>query len=295
MSVKFASNINLHGNQILEMLLENLAMHPINPVEARTYWNTTDKTPYIFDGTEWKSLVGGQELTIATDSQGFLTIANGELSISNIAITNVKVDTTYNTLAEFIAVEYVAGNEFQQGDTIILTNATNPQERSYIHNGGIAGDINDFTRLQTDVMPSTVRAMFSATSGLVYNETTGEFATDLDTSLELVGNKIAVAYDVVGDMLAGAGLKYDPATNKLISDKEFYTLIGDGSTVAHTIALPTELQNSLYEVQVTEISSGEPVMCSIVKGETTTNVTIYPPAPTDAVRVLFTKNIATQF
>lgn len=160
MSIKFYDSIDLQQNQLLNAQLHQSATAPMSPVAGQIYYNTGDNHVYIYNGTEWTDVLDNP-LTVAPDSTAFVSITGNQLSFHNLAITTVTVDTTYTDLASFIAAEYTVGNEFQEGDTIILTAATDQTQRSFIHNGGVAGDANDFTRLQTDINSTTVRGMFS--------------------------------------------------------------------------------------------------------------------------------------
>ena len=115
-------------------------------------------------------------LTVAASSANYLQISGDEISVKNLLITDVTVDVTYTTLALFVASEYTVGTEFQKGDVIILTAATDQQERSYIHNGGTSISTADFTRLQTDLNETVIKGMFSAGTGLSYSD--GVFSLD---------------------------------------------------------------------------------------------------------------------
>lgn len=117
-------------------------------------------------------------LSIAAGSQNYLELQGDVLSVKNLLIHDVAVDNVHLDLASYLAVNYTVGNELQQGDIVILMNATDSQRRSYIHNGGGAGDATDFTRLQVDLSESVIRAMFSAGTGISYNPATGEIAVD---------------------------------------------------------------------------------------------------------------------
>ena len=115
-------------------------------------------------GVEWKNA-----LTIAAGSANYLSIdINNELSVSALAITDVTVDAAAD-LATFVTASYT-GTEFQEGDVIVLTT---PSE-VYIHNGGVAGDATDFTRIETPQLTDTyIRSLFSKTDPITYNPTTG--------------------------------------------------------------------------------------------------------------------------
>lgn len=52
-NMKFVSNIDLKNNQILNMVVEKRATAPATPVEGQIYYNTTDKTQYLYNGTTW--------------------------------------------------------------------------------------------------------------------------------------------------------------------------------------------------------------------------------------------------
>lgn len=67
-------HINLNGNEIQNVLLERLAAHPA-AVEGRIYYNTTDKIPYIYNGTSWVDLEGGVK-TLVDDGNGIVTVTN---------------------------------------------------------------------------------------------------------------------------------------------------------------------------------------------------------------------------
>ena len=61
---KFLVHLNLNGNEIRNVILQNLSSAP--EVETgtnigRMYYDTTEKTPKIFNGTEWVSFSGGGE------------------------------------------------------------------------------------------------------------------------------------------------------------------------------------------------------------------------------------------
>ncbi len=244
MSKLYYTSIDMQQNEILNAVMHNSATAPTSPVEGQTYWNTTDNKGYVYNGTAWEAMIGST-LTVHPNSQSFVSIVNDELSIQNLAITTVTVDTTYVDLTAFVAAEYVLGTEFQEGDMIILTNATNQSERSWIHNGGVAGNINDFTRLQTDLNATDVRALFAGGDGITYDNTTGTFSVSTDgitkdminsdvagvgliqnvdgslevnvdgTSIIKTGDLIKVQQSYVANNLQGDGLAYNGTTEKI--------------------------------------------------------------------------------
>jgi hypothetical protein len=100
----------------------------------------------------------------------------GIISAKNLLITDVTVDNTETSMANYVTANYT-GSEHQEGDIIILTNTT--ETESWIHNGGVATTIADFTQLTNPVDVAFVRAALSGGDGINYNSTTGEIAIDL--------------------------------------------------------------------------------------------------------------------
>lgn len=82
--MKFYSNIDLLLNEIQNFRVHNLAAAPQNPVEGQHYFNTIDKTEYLFDGTKWVNAL----------SQGNYTFKNGivEDENRNVSLTAATAD-----------------------------------------------------------------------------------------------------------------------------------------------------------------------------------------------------------
>lgn len=57
--MKIRTNLDLVQNQLLNAVVENLASEPVSGVTGQVYYNTTDLTYNIFDGTQWVVLGAG--------------------------------------------------------------------------------------------------------------------------------------------------------------------------------------------------------------------------------------------
>ena len=71
--MKFASQINLLLNPLLQFVLEPLSSDPTGTL-GRVYWNTTSTEPRIYDGTAWQNLLGGGAMSAASILAALLTV-----------------------------------------------------------------------------------------------------------------------------------------------------------------------------------------------------------------------------
>lgn len=116
---------------------------------------------------------------IHPDSANYASVVsdNGvnKLKIDPLTITSVTVNNTATDLSDFIANVYT-GSNFQEGDIVFLT-APSPTV-AYIHNGGTNADENDWELVNSGLSDAQIRAKFSASAGIDYNSSTGEFTAD---------------------------------------------------------------------------------------------------------------------
>jgi len=147
---------------------------------------------------------------IATDSANYaeLVTVNGEkqLKLKPLTITDVSVDTVATSLAGWISSNYTNGDEKQEGDIIVLT-AVSGRAQTFIHNGGTAGDATDFAEIEgADVTDAEIRGSLSASAGIDFNASTGEFTADQG--------------EIRGFFAAGSGLAYDGANGTFSLDTD---------------------------------------------------------------------------
>lgn len=116
---------------------------------------------------------------IHPDSANYASVvADGgvnKLKIDPLTITSVTVNGSASDLADFIANVY-DGSNFQEGDIVFLTTPS-PTE-AYIHNGGSAGTSADWELVNSGLSDAQIRSKLSASAGVNYNATTGEFTAD---------------------------------------------------------------------------------------------------------------------
>ena len=162
---------------------------------------------------EANSVVG-----IASDSANYaeLVTEGGDLKLKlkPLTITDVAVDTSATSLANWISGNYT-GSEKQEGDIIILTGVSGRAE-TWINNGGTGNNAGDWTEIEgQDIQASEVRSFFSGSAGIDYNSGTGAITADQG--------------EIRAFFSAGSGLGYD-ASNGAFSLTANSDGISEGSS-----------------------------------------------------------------
>ena len=144
---------------------------------------------------------------IHPDSANYASVVSdggvNKLKIEPVTIVDTTVDSSNATIADFVSNVYTGAN-FQESDIVILTTAS-PSE-SWIHNGGTAGNANDWNLLNTQLSDAQVRALVSGGNALTYNSSTGVFDV--------------VEADIQAMFSAGTGLAYSAGQYSLSASSD---------------------------------------------------------------------------
>tara|TARA_R110002020_G_scaffold257408_8_gene471080 strand:+ start:1378 stop:3936 length:2559 start_codon:yes stop_codon:yes gene_type:complete len=125
-------------------------------------------------------------LEIDASSAAYLQIVDGyKLKATQLLITDVEVNETHTTLTSYLAAHSTPDK--QEGDVIILTSASDNQERSWIKTGSASQGVDGYTRLQTDYNVTTIRTMFSSAQYLSYDSASGQFGLILGNTAGELG------------------------------------------------------------------------------------------------------------
>lgn len=62
--MKFVTNLDLQGNQLLNARIQNLAAAPANPTTGQPYYNTADNRTYVYNGTKWVDISASEGGTL---------------------------------------------------------------------------------------------------------------------------------------------------------------------------------------------------------------------------------------
>ncbi|CAH9015714.1 conserved hypothetical protein [Vibrio phage 150E35-1] len=138
-------------------------------------------------------------MSIDPASTSYLEIVDGtKIKLKDLGITSTFRDTNETSLASFIASATFNGDGTITVDAttldkmtfIFLTNATLPQDRTFVYLGTNNGDSTDFVAFGTNYNASEIRSFFSSTgTGILFDTNTGVFSLDFGTTASEIGGQ----------------------------------------------------------------------------------------------------------
>ena len=115
---------------------------------------------------------------IASGSSSMLTVTDGELAITNIALTDVHVDNTQTSLANFVANESSTAAGLKEGDVLILTAPSDGTE-TYIVSGADGSATGNYTQIESPLTAAEVGSVIQAGDGISINSSTAQISANL--------------------------------------------------------------------------------------------------------------------
>ena len=139
---------------------------------------------------------------IADGSSSMLSVSGGKLSISNLALTDVHVDNTQTSLANFVANESSTAAGLQTGDVLILT-APSAGTETFMVSGANGSSVGNYTQIESPLSAAEVGAVLQAGDGISVNASNATISANIEAgtglSKSVNGGQITFAVDANSD------------------------------------------------------------------------------------------------
>lgn len=151
-------HINMNGNEIQNVLAQKLATAPTSNVSAgRFYFNTTDNTLYVYNGTTWLNALA--QGTTYTDGTG-ITISGNQISVDFTEVATAAQGAKADTA-------------LQSGDDISELN----NDAGYITNSALSGYVPTSRKINGKALTADITLNASDVSALPSSTTINDLTT----------------------------------------------------------------------------------------------------------------------
>lgn len=151
-------HINMNGNEIQNVLAQKLATAPTANVSAgRFYFNTTDNTLYVYNGTTWLNALA--QGTTYTDGTG-ITISGNQISVDFTEVATAAQGAKADTA-------------LQSGDDISELN----NDAGYITNSALSGYVPTSRKINGKALTADITLSASDVSALPSSTTINDLTT----------------------------------------------------------------------------------------------------------------------
>ncbi len=173
--MKFLNNLDLQFNELQNFRVQNLASAPSTAVAGQHYFNTTDGTEYVYNGTTWVNALSEGNYTFGTG----LSATDREISLDAATASSlggVIIGDNINVSEGTISVN--SGSKTQAGILALATDeeaAAGEQDTKAV----TAKQVND--KIAADIANKIELTDISASGAVTYNNTTGAIGLTMDT------------------------------------------------------------------------------------------------------------------
>ena len=195
---------------------------------------------------------------IADGSSSMLTVSGGKLSISNLALTDVHVDSTQSSLANFITNQSSTAASLQTGDVLILTAPSAGTETFMVSgaNGSVAGN---YTEIESPLSAAEVGAVINAGDGISVNAANATISANIEAgtglSKSVSGGQITFAVNASSDQISEGSSNLYYTDSRSRSAVSLESVAGPDSNLMKYNSSTGEFKVLLSDV-VSEFSAG---------------------------------------
>lgn len=297
-TVNFGANLNLAGNELQNVAMQNLAVAPSNPKVGQHYYNTADNLEYVWDGTSWVNIMSQGELltfeaplvkdnetgvisvnydtVVGTNSNYLVTSGAVKTAINNALVGALKYQGTwvatsqsdYSSITLPVKKGYmyavsgsatVLGVEWNAGDYLVIN-------KDIAASGSITA--SDVDKIDNTEASDIVR--LNATQTLTNKTLDADDNTV--SNLEVDNFKSGVVVTIVGATGADTSIPTEQAVREAISALKMTVtnpaLTSVGGVCTWTISsTPAECTVSIYNV-----STGQMVLADVTQGSSSVTI-----------------------
>jgi hypothetical protein len=213
--------------------MENQLMNFYNPSVTFKGAVKCDNAPSAnTDLTRKQDIAGLSYISaIAAGSSSMLSVASGELSISSLAITDVHVDSTQTSLANFISNESATAASLKEGDVLILTAATGGTQ-TWMISGANGSSAGNYTQIESPLTAAEVGAVLTAGDGISVNAANAQISANLAAGAGLAktvsGGQITFTVDANSDEIV------EGSSNLYYTNARARTALSAGTGISYT-------------------------------------------------------------
>jgi len=282
--MKYLTNLDLNKNQLLNVVLQQLATAPANPVMGQKYFNTTSKREFVYNGTEW---VANDGIGATMTGDSIISAINGSTTLiddDNLSINvNNAITKAHNTHSISDVTGLQTALDGKVDDSQVLTNVpvgavfTDTVTSINGKTGVIAKA--DITALGIPAQDTTYAVFNTTTNGLVPKTTTsnttdylrkdGTWATPPNSVYTLpIANGSAL-----GGIKSGTDITVDASGNVSVNDDSHNHIISnvDGlQTALDAKETPTGAQNKATTAETNAKTYTDTAIANLVDSSPTT-------------------------
>ena len=184
--------------------------------------------------------------SIASGSSSYLSVSGGELSVSSLLISDVHVDNSQSSLANFISNESSTAASLKKGDFLVLTAATGGAE-TYIVSGADGSSASNYTEVESGLTSAEIVAKLSAGAGI--NISAGGQISSTITQYTDANARAALS--------GGAGITYNSSTGQITCSITQYTDANARAALSVGAGLTYNSSTGVFACSITQYADAD--------------------------------------